>query len=99
VDAGFAAYWQSSLEQQVAAGQYDGIFFDSAAPSLLQGEVGGQDARLAGTGAKDTPIAEWGGKTYIQGWEAWIKPLNDALAQKCIPLIPNVPHRIGLSPF
>ncbi len=88
-DPGFAAYWQSSLEQQVAAGQYDGIFFDSAAPSLLQGEVGGQDSRLAGTGAKDTAIAEWGGETYIQGWEAWIKPLNDALAAKGIPLIPN----------
>ena len=88
-DPGFAAYWQMSLEQQVAAGQYDGIFFDSASPALLQAEVGGQDARLAGTGAKDTAIAEWGGMTYIQGWEAWIKPLNDALAAKGIPLIPN----------
>ncbi len=88
-DPGFAAYWESSLEAQVAAGQYDGIFFDSASPALLQGEVGGQDTRLAGTGAKDTAIAEWGGKTYIQGWEAWIKPLNDALAAKGIPLIPN----------
>jgi hypothetical protein len=88
-DAGFAAYWQSSLEMQVAAGQYDGIFFDSAAPSLLQGEVGSEDARLAGTGAKDTPIAEWNGMTYIQEWEAWIKPLNDALLAKGIPLIPN----------
>jgi hypothetical protein len=87
--SGFAAYWQSSLEQQVAAGQYDGIFFDSASPALLQAEVGGQDARLAGTGARDTAIAEWGGMTYIQGWEAWIAPLNDALAAKGIPLIPN----------
>jgi hypothetical protein len=88
-DPGFAAYWQSSLEQQVAAGQYDGIFFDSASPALLQAEVGGQDMRLAGTGARDTPIAEWGNMTYIQGWEAWIQPLNDALAAKGIPLIPN----------
>jgi hypothetical protein len=88
-DPGFAAYWLSSIEQQVAAGQYDGVFADSAAPSLLQGEVGNQDARLAGTGAKDTPLAEWGGKTYIQGWEAWIKPFNDALAANGIPLIPN----------
>jgi Hypothetical glycosyl hydrolase family 15 len=88
-DPGFAAYWESSLEQQVAAGQYDGIFFDSASPALLQAEVGGQDPRLAGTGARDTAIAEWGGETYIQGWEAWIKPLNDDLAAKGIPLIPN----------
>lgn len=88
-DSGFAAYWQSSLETQVAAGQYDGIFADSASPALLQGEVGGQDARLAGTGAKDTPIAEWGGKTYIQVWQTWIAALNTALAAKGIPLIPN----------
>jgi hypothetical protein len=89
LDPNFQAYWQSSLEQQVADGQYDGIFFDSAAPSVIQGWCGAEDARLAATGVKDTPIAEWGGKTFIQGWEAWIKPLNDALAAKGIPLLPN----------
>jgi hypothetical protein len=88
-DPGFAMYWETSLEQQVAAGQYDGIFADSAAPSLLQGEVGGQDPRLAGTGAKDSPIAEWGNKTYIQVWQTWISKLNGDLAAKGIPLIPN----------
>ena len=88
-DPGFAAYWQSSLESQVAAGQYDGIFADSASPALLQAEVGGQDARLAGTGARDTAIAEWGGKTYIQVWQTWIAALDAALAAKGIPLIPN----------
>jgi hypothetical protein len=88
-DPGFAAYWQSSLEQQVQYGEYDGIFADSASPALLQAEVGGQDSRLAGTGARDSAIAEWGGKTYIQVWETWISQLNDALAQKGIPLIPN----------
>jgi hypothetical protein len=88
-DSGFAAYWESSLEQQVAAGQYDGIFFDSASPALLQAWVGSQDPRLAGTGAKDTPIAEWGGQTYIQVWQTWIAKLNDDLATKGIPLIPN----------
>jgi Hypothetical glycosyl hydrolase family 15 len=88
-DSGFAAYWESSLETQVAAGQYDGIFADSASPALLQAEVGGQDPRLAGTGARDTPIAEWGGMTYIQVWETWIQQLNADLAAKGIALIPN----------
>jgi hypothetical protein len=88
-DPGFAAYWESSLEAQVAAGQYDAIFADSASPALLQAEVGGQDSRLAGTGAKDSAIAEWGGMTYIQIWQTWIKKLNDDLAAKNIPLIPN----------
>jgi len=87
-DPGFQAYWQSSLEQQVAAGDYDGIFFDSASPALLQGETN-NDPRLAGTGAKDSMIAELGNQSYIQSWQAWIKPLNDALAAKGIPLIPN----------
>src|SRR5262249_52808906 len=40
-------------------------------------------------GAKDTPIAEWGGKTYIQVWEDFITQLNASLAAKGIPLIPN----------
>jgi hypothetical protein len=88
-DSGFQAYWLSSLEQQVAGGQYDAIFFDSASPALLQGWCGSEDARLATTGARDTPITEWAGQTFIQGWEAWIKPLNDSLAAKGIPLIPN----------
>ena len=52
-DQGFADYWVQSLEQQVAAGDYDGIIFDSASPALLQGRCGGagadQDPRLAGT--------------------------------------------------
>ncbi len=39
--AGFQQYWEQSLETQVADGQYDGIMFDSASPSLLQGWVGG----------------------------------------------------------
>src|SRR5262249_52857387 len=40
-NSAFQAYWEKSLEDQVKAGDYDGIFFDSASPALLQGEVGG----------------------------------------------------------
>jgi hypothetical protein len=90
---GFADYWAQSLAQQVADGQYDGIMFDSASPSLLQGWCGGtganQDPRLAGTAAKDTPFAELGGTTWIDAWQTWITALNAALAAKGIPLIPN----------
>jgi hypothetical protein len=81
LDPGFASYWERSLEQQVAAGQYDGIFFDSASPALLQSEAQNPpEPRLQMTGARDTAIAEWGGKTYIQGWQSWKSTLNDALA-------------------
>ena len=89
----FASYWESSLETQVADGQYDGIMFDSASPSLLQGECGGtgtgQDSRLAGTAAHDTTFAELGNATWIDAWQTWIKKLSDDLNAKGIPLIPN----------
>lgn len=91
--AGFQQYWEQSLEQQVADGDYDGIFFDSASPALLQGECGGsgstQDPRLAGTAARDTSFQELGGQTWIAAWQTWIQKVNDDLAAKGIPLIPN----------
>lgn len=86
---GFRSYWATSLEDQVRAGDYDGIFFDSASPALLQGEVGGQDSRLAGTGARDSVIPEIGNQSFIAAWESWMSALDAALAAKGIPLIPN----------
>jgi hypothetical protein len=88
-NSGFQQYWADSLAAQVAAGDYDGVFFDSASPALLQAEVGGQDARLAGTGARDSVIPELGNRTFIQAWEAWMSALDAALAAKGIPLVPN----------
>jgi hypothetical protein len=88
-DPGFQSYWESSLVSQVEAGDYDGIFFDSASPALLQAEVGNQDSRLAATGAKDSQIAELGNRSFIQAWEAWMTTLNTNLANQGIPLIPN----------
>ncbi len=85
----FQSYWASSLEAQVAAGDYDGVFFDSASPALLQAEVGDQDARLAGTGAKDSVIPELGNQSFISAWQEWMSALDTTLAAKGIPLIPN----------
>jgi hypothetical protein len=91
--AAFQQYWEQSLEQQVTAGEYDGIFFDSASPALLQAECGGsgpgQDSRLSGTQAKTTSFAALGNTTWIAAWQTWMKTLNDDLAAKGIPLIPN----------
>jgi Hypothetical glycosyl hydrolase family 15 len=91
--AGFQQYWEQSLEDQVTAGEYDGIFFDSASPALLQAECGGngtgQDPRLAGTNAASTVFPELGNVTWITAWQAWMQKLNDDLAAKGIPLIPN----------
>jgi hypothetical protein len=89
-DAGLASYWKSSILGQIAAGDYDGLFADSASPDLLQWEAQSPaEPRLAGTGARDTAIAELGGQTYIQAWQSFMTDLDGALAARGVPLIPN----------
>lgn len=86
-DPDFRDYWASSFAAQVAAGDYDAVFADSASPDLLQWEAQSPaEPRLAGTGARDTAIAEWGGQTYIQEWQDWIA---DLAARLPVPLLPN----------
>ncbi|HWZ88154.1 MAG TPA: putative glycoside hydrolase, partial [Polyangiaceae bacterium] len=85
----FQQYWADSLAAQVKAGDYDGVFFDSASPALLQGECAGVDPRLAATAAKDTKFSELGGKSWIEAWQAWMSALNSTLQAQGIPLIPN----------
>ncbi|MGB8297699.1 MAG: putative glycoside hydrolase [Polyangia bacterium] len=85
----FAAYWADSIAQQSAAGEYDGVFLDSASPALLQGECSRDDSRLAGTAVRDQVFSELGGQTWIAAWDTWIAGLNGALEAKGIPLIPN----------
>jgi hypothetical protein len=89
-DPGFVSYWKQSFLAQAAAGDYDGVFADSAAPDLLQWEAQSPpEPRLAGTGARDTDIPELGNKTYIQAWQAFIADLDAALAAKGLALLPN----------
>jgi hypothetical protein len=87
--AGFQQYWASSLAAQVAAGEYDAIFFDSASPALLQGECAGVDPRLAGTAAASTVFPELGDHTWIDAWQTWMAGLAATLSAEGIPLIPN----------
>ncbi len=89
-DSGFASYWKSSILAQIAAGDYDGLFADSAGPDLLQWEAQSPaEPRLAGTGARDTAIAELGGQTYIEAWQAFMTDFNAALGAAGLALIPN----------
>jgi hypothetical protein len=89
-DSGFVAYWKSSILAQAAAGDYDGVFADSAGPDLLQWEAQNPaEPRLTGTGARDTAIAELGGETYIQAWQTFMTGFNAALAAQGLALIPN----------
>ena len=89
-DPGFQQYWADSLVAQTVAGDYDGIFFDSASPALLNFEAQSpSEPRFAGTGVKDNVLPELGNKTYIHAWEDWMAALDARLAGRGIPLIPN----------
>ena len=89
-DAGLAKYWADSLVEQVRKGHYDGVFADSASPALLQAQAQAPpEPRLSGTGARDTPIAELQGRTYVEAWQSFIASLDAALAAYGVPLIPN----------
>jgi hypothetical protein len=85
----FQQYWAMSLAAQVKAGDYDGVFFDSASPALLQAECGAIDPRLAGTAARDTTFPELGNHTWVEAWQTWMAALSSALLAQGIPLIPN----------
>jgi hypothetical protein len=90
-DPGFQGYWIQSIDQQIVAGGYDGVFLDSASPALLQSEAQSPpEPRLTGTGARDSVIPELGNKTFIQAWTAWIATLDAALGSKELALIPNI---------
>jgi hypothetical protein len=90
-NAGFRAYWRDSIAEQVTAGDYDGVFLDSASPALLQHEARTPpDPRLGGTGARVNRMPELGNRTWIEAWQDWIADLDASLAAKGIALIPNV---------
>ena len=90
-DPGFRDHWRDSLIRQVEDGDYDGVFFDSASPALLQGEARSPaDPRLFADGVRTNTFDELGGKSWIAAWEEWIADLDRSLSTKRIPLIPNV---------
>jgi hypothetical protein len=90
-DPGFREYWRESLMRQVPRGDYDGVFFDSASPDLLQWEARAPiDPRLLGDGVRTNRFDELGGTSWISAWQDWISDLDRALATQGIPLIPNV---------
>ena len=86
----FQTYWRDSIAEQVRAGDYDGVFLDSASPALLQWEARAPlDSRLLGDGVRTNTFPELGGKSWITAWQEWISQLDRSLASQGIPLIPN----------
>ena len=73
-DPGFRRYWSESIAAQVQAGDYDGVFLDSASPALSA--VGGaQPGRSAASRnwCSHNTFPEFGGKNWISAWEDWIR--------------------------
>lgn len=90
-DPGFRAYWRDVLVRQVQAGDYDGVFFDSASPALLQWEARSPvDPRLLRSGARYAKLPELGNRSWIEVWNEWMADLNRHLADRGVPVIPNV---------
>ena len=77
-DPGFRAYWRDSIAAQTTAGDYDGVFLDSASPALLQIEARmPPEPRFSGTGARDNRLPELGNRTWIEAWQDWIVDLYE----------------------
>ncbi|MGE3958086.1 MAG: putative glycoside hydrolase [Vicinamibacterales bacterium] len=90
-DPGYRAYLKDTLVRQVEAGEYDGVFFDSASPSLLQWEARNPpDPRLFGRGVRENRFPELGNRSWIDAWQEWIIDLDTHLSRRGIQLIPNV---------
>lgn len=90
-DPGFRAYWKDVLVKQVEAGEYDGVFFDSASPALLNFEARNPiDPRLMGRGARQNLLPELGNKSWTTAWGDWMIDLDAHMSRRGIPVIPNV---------
>ncbi|MFN7915595.1 MAG: putative glycoside hydrolase [Vicinamibacterales bacterium] len=90
-DPGFRQYWKDVLVRQVEAGEYDGVFFDSASPALLTFEARNPvDPRLMGRGARQNLLPELGNRSWTTAWADWMIDLDAHMSRRGIPVIPNV---------
>ena len=94
----FIAYWQTSIVEQMEAGEYDGVFLDSASTGLLNSEAlggtyGGEDmpgdARFTGTGALST-FDELGGLTWPAAYDAFMAAICGYYEERGFACLPNV---------
>src|SRR5262249_47508660 len=83
-------YWSASIASQVQAGEYNGVFLDSASPALLQWEARSpEDPRLQGPGVRYNGFPELGGKTWIAAWGVSMSGVDRPLAARGIALSTN----------
>jgi len=86
----FRKYWKRSIARQLLAGEYQGVFLDSASPALLPWEAAHADPRLAHTAACNRPFKELGGLTWCKAYEIFMKDLTSFLESLGFATLPNV---------
>ncbi len=86
---GFRDYWKRSILRQIKAGNYQGVFLDSANIGLLQWEVSYLDPRLKNKNARYKIFKELGYRTWKQGYEDFMKDLTQFLEKHGYATIPN----------
>jgi len=86
----FRKYWKTSIAHQILAGKYQGVFLDSASPSLLPWEVAFSDPRLAKDAACHRQFKELNGFTWCKAYEYFMKDLTDFLEALGFTTLPNI---------
>ena len=86
----FQEYWKTSIARQIIAGEYQGVFLDSASPALLQCEASWMDPRLAGTAAAKRRFKELGGITWSKAYESFMADLTKFLESLGYATLPNI---------
>ncbi len=89
-DRGFRKYWKTSIARQILAGQYQGVFLDSASPALLPWEAAPADPRLAGKAVIKRPFKELGGLTWRRAYENFMRELTSFLEFLGFATLPNI---------
>ncbi|GAB6162478.1 hypothetical protein JCM12298_16370 [Desulfothermus naphthae] len=85
----FREYWKHSILKQIKAGNYQGVFLDSANIGLLQWEASHLDPRLARTSARNRKFKELGGKSWKETYKEFMKDLTVFLEKNGYATIPN----------
>ena len=86
----FQKYWKTSIARQIIAGEYQGVFLDSASPALLQWEASWMDPRLAGTAAAKRRFKELGGLTWSEAYALFMADLTKFLEALGYATLPNI---------
>ncbi|AEH45599.1 hypothetical protein Thein_1741 [Thermodesulfatator indicus DSM 15286] len=86
----FRKYWKKSIARQIIAGEYQGVFLDSASPALLPWETAWADPRLARKAACSRRFEELNGLTWCEAYEIFMADLTGFMEFLGFATLPNI---------